>query len=364
MKTMSKRSITVSTSRQRKLMLGFSLVELMVAMGMFLVVGGAAISLMKRHTSLFGSQQNQVGLNLAMRNAVTQMQNDVENAGTGYYQGVNLPSWPVGVTIVNSPAGTSCYDPATHTYGATCFDKLNIIAVDQSTPPSNPLNVPASSCQSETSSILPVVPEPVPPPGTTVSNNQLASDFHTGDQVLIVSNTTDGVFMVSTQITKDGASNGGKVDLQHNPTGTGTDPLGINGPDPLNNNKLLHKFCSDAVVLRISAISYFVDATDPTNPKLIRQSNGKNDVVAEQIIGFKVGAWNDTTRSYSYDGANTDPTIGYNNDWTTIRAVRISLIGRSGPLGDQTFQNTFDHGNYLVESAAVVVNPRNMSMNH
>src|SRR5437764_15402327 len=47
---------------------GFSLVELMVAMAIFLVVGGAAVELAKKHVPLFTSQQNQTGLNLAMRN--------------------------------------------------------------------------------------------------------------------------------------------------------------------------------------------------------------------------------------------------------------------------------------------------------
>jgi prepilin-type N-terminal cleavage/methylation domain-containing protein len=64
---------------------GFSLVELTVAMAVFLVVGGAAVALVKMHIPLFTSQQNQTGLNLSMRNSVAQMQIDVVNGGTGYY---------------------------------------------------------------------------------------------------------------------------------------------------------------------------------------------------------------------------------------------------------------------------------------
>ena len=47
---------------------GFSLIELMVAMGIFIVIGGAAVSLVKKHVPLVSSQQNQVGLNISMRN--------------------------------------------------------------------------------------------------------------------------------------------------------------------------------------------------------------------------------------------------------------------------------------------------------
>ena len=77
---------------------GFSLVELTVAMAVFMVIGAAAVALVKMHVPLFTSQQNQTGLNLSMRNGVAQMQIDVVNAGTGYYQGVNIPAWPIGIT--------------------------------------------------------------------------------------------------------------------------------------------------------------------------------------------------------------------------------------------------------------------------
>src|SRR5512135_675940 len=79
---------------------GFSLIELMVAMAIFLIIGGAAIALVRKHAPLFTTEEQQTGLNIAMRNAAAQLQIDVVNAGTGYYQGVNIPSWPIGVTII------------------------------------------------------------------------------------------------------------------------------------------------------------------------------------------------------------------------------------------------------------------------
>jgi prepilin-type N-terminal cleavage/methylation domain-containing protein len=348
-----------TTSIKARTKRGFSLLELMVAMGLFLVVGGAAVSLIRRHQPLFGAQQSQVGLNLSLRNAVALMQNDVENAGTGFYQGIDLPSFPIGVVIANNSAGsTSCYDSTTHTYGPTCFDSFTLVTIDSSTPPSHPMNIPATSCTSETSSNLFVQPADPSVPLAT-----LAGYFHNGDNVLIVS--ADGSTMVSTGITQDGSVPGGKVKLQHNPTGASiSDPLGINANlgNPTN-NKLLHQFCDKAWVLRIAATTYSVDATNPANPKLMRTTPAGSDIVAEQIIGFKVGAWNDLTSSYSYNSSAAPPD-GYNNDWTQIRAVRISVIARSNNVGDPSFHNNFDQGNYYVESAAVVINPRNLSMNH
>ena len=336
--------------------LGFSLIELMVAMAVFMVVGGAAVSLVKKHVPIFTSQQNQTGLNISMRNAVAQMQIDVVNGGTGYYQGVNIPAWPVGITVLNSAAGSGCYDATTQTYGPGCFDRLNVISVDQNTPPSNPGDIGAN-CVSTTATSLFITPV-----GTTTLN-QLAADFHIGDQILLVK--SDGSQMTSTILTSDGLVTGGKVKLAHNPTATnGTNTTSANDPVGLtlntDNNKLGSQFCTTDWVLKLAPISYQVDASDPTNPKLIRTQGGQSNVIAEQIIGFKVGAsiWNGADDStYNFDSST------YAYDWQRVRSVRISMIGRtaSDPAGN--FRNTFDGGAYKIESVSVVVNPRNLSMN-
>lgn len=334
---------------------GFSLVELMVAMAIFLVVGGAAVELAKKHVPLFTSQQNQTGLNLAMRNGVAQMQIDVVNAGTGYYQGVNIPSWPIGITVLNSAPGTGCFDSAANTYTSTCFDTLNVIAMDQNTPPSNPSDIGAN-CVSTTSSSLFVTPVGA----TTLA--QLAADFHTGDQLLIVK--SDGSQMTTTILTGDGQVTGGKVKLPHNPTGvdgtntTSADPLALS--NTADSNKLGTQFCNTDWVLRLAPITYSVDASDPTDPKLVRTQNGQPSVIAEQIIGFKVGAtiWNGTTdNTYSFDAAS------YNHDWSLIRSVRVSMIGRTQADMGSSFRNSFDGGPYKIQSISVVINPRNLSMN-
>jgi len=334
---------------------GFSLVELMVAMAIFLVVGGAAVELAKKHVPLFTAQQSQTGLNLAMRNGVAQMQIDVVNAGTGYYQGVNIPSWPIGITVLNSAPGTGCFDSAANTYTSTCFDTLNVIAMDQNTPPSNPSDI-GSNCVSTTSSSLFVTPVGA----TTLS--QLAADFHTGDQILLVK--SDGSQMTTTILTSDGLISGGKVKLEHNPTGidgtntTTADPLALT--NSADSNKLGTQFCNTDWVLRLAPITYSVDASDPTDPKLVRTQNGQPSVIAEQIIGFKVGAsiWNGTTdNTYSFDAAS------YNHDWSLIRSVRVSMIGRTPSDMGSSFRNSFDGGPYKIQSISVVINPRNLSMN-
>jgi prepilin-type N-terminal cleavage/methylation domain-containing protein len=114
---------------------GFSLLELMVAMSIFLLVSASAFMLFSHQQTNANQQQGLVGLNIGIRNAISQLQLDMANAGTGYYVGVNIPSWPVGVTIVNNvpPGGTSCYNAATNTYTTNCFDQLNILTAANST---------------------------------------------------------------------------------------------------------------------------------------------------------------------------------------------------------------------------------------
>ena len=90
-------------------------------------------------------------------------------------------------------------------------------------------------------------------------------------------------------------------------------------------------------------------------------------------IGFRVGAtiWNSSSATvstqYSYDASSYTNTAAGDQAWnfTLVRSVRISLIGRSTPNTNPTylFRNVFDHGPYQVGSTAIVVNPRNMSMN-
>ncbi|HEY1528610.1 MAG TPA: prepilin-type N-terminal cleavage/methylation domain-containing protein [Candidatus Angelobacter sp.] len=348
------RNARAAVTARHKLRTGFSLVELMVAMAVFMVIGGAAVALVKMHVPLFTAQQNQTGLNLSMRNGVAQMQIDVVNAGTGYYQGVNIPSWPIGITVINSAPGTGCYNAATSSYGPGCFDRLNVIAIDQNTPPSNPQDIGANciGLGASASSLF------VMPTGTTTLA-QLAADFHTGDEILVVK--SDGSQMTTAVLTSDGQVTGGKVKLAHIPV---TPDDGTNPNDPLGiattpSNKLGSQFCNTDWVLKIAPITYWVDASDPTNPKLTRTQGGQATVLAEQIIGFKVGAalWNGTTdNTYNFDNTSY-------SDWSLIRSVRISMIGRTAADVSSNFRNTFDGGAYKIESVSVVINPRNLSMN-
>ena len=74
----------LSTLRRAKRSSGFSLLELMIAMAVFVIIGGAAMTLFRQNTNLFTDQQGTTALNINLRNALTQIQNDVVNAANGY----------------------------------------------------------------------------------------------------------------------------------------------------------------------------------------------------------------------------------------------------------------------------------------
>lgn len=347
---------------------GFSLLELLVATAVFTIVSAAAFSLFNQQQTSALKGNAQVGLNVALRNATAQLQMDLVNGGTGYFQGANIPAWPVGVTIVNNVVSTgSCYNSTTLTYGSNCFDSLNVIAVDASTPPIH-VDGSGSNCSSTTSSIA------FGDPASGQTASQTAAYFHSGDEILFLSSS--GSLLDAVVLTQNGSAAGNKVQLQHNPTGASgtnaTDPLGITTHA---NNKLGTQFCSTDWILRLAPIMYSVDASPPSDPKLIRTVGlgGTPVTVMEQVIGFKVGAtiWNsglDTVSTqYYYDASQYGNVIAGDQayNFTLVRSIRISLIGRTAPSSNPsyTFRNSFDNGPYQVQGSALVVNPRNMSMN-
>jgi len=342
---------------------GFSLIELLVALAVFAIIGSAATTMFKRHVPVFVNQQSQVALNFSLRNAITQLETDVSNAGEGFYQAADTPGWPLGITAVNQPYATGCWNTTTFVYSASCFDTLNIISTDLTTTASHPSNSTGGAVVTTSTDVY------LTPVGTTTLA-QLAGYFKTGDQILLVTN--DGTQMTTAKLTANGAVSGAYVHLQHGATNANGSNTGTtNDPYSISTNAdasgLTATFDNNDWVLKLAPVTYKVDTTtDPNSPKLIRTQVATStqaattDIIAEQIIGFKVGVslYNPTTLSddpYTY-------SVSSLTDFTKVRAVRISLISRTPPNPAFTSPNSFDGGAYKIEAASVVVNPRSLSM--
>lgn len=356
---------------------GFSLIELMVTLAVFLVISGAAFNLVNKHVPVFTAQQNQVGLNLTLRNAAAQLQIDTANAGSGFYPTADVTSWPIPVTIApGSDDATDCYNSSTHTYSQQCFDSINVLRADTSTPPAqigkeNPSHDDCepndnSIAQSSTLFVQPVAPMTV----TTLANS-----YHVGDQFLIISSKSN---KIGTIILTGVGTTGTGVKLSHtkNVQTAENDHYLISTK---STNKLETNFCKGDWVVKLNPAVYVVDTSDSSNPKLVRlQPNDANClptstapynyscVVAEQVIGFKVGAQIFDPDSSS-DPNDCNPfcykPASYSTDWSQIRGVRITIIGRTTPKpGPGAYYNTFDKGPYKIDAISIVVSPRSLSM--
>jgi hypothetical protein len=382
----------------------------MVALAIFLVVGGAAFSLFNQQQVATTRLQGQVGLSLGLRNVSSQLQLDLANAGNGYFQGINIPTWPVGVTIVNNwvPVGSSCYSTTTG-YGSNCFDQLNIISADPVLYPAvhatdaagdaSPTSCPSTYAGSPGSATTVYA---LPASGLTAA--QTAAKFVAGDQLLFL--TSNGKIMTTAILAANGTATSKAVALSIYQTqidGSNTlsnDPLDITAcdrasvtvsgsttspacpppppvttpPTPATVN-FGTNYCSSDWIIKLSPIQYYVAAnSDPNNPwQLIRNQNGVTSVVMDQIIGFKLGAaiWDsDLTSGYNtpyYNYQASTYSIGATPaawNFSLIRAVRVSIIARTAPnySANYTFRNTFDGGPYQVQGTVIVVNPRNLSM--
>lgn len=369
--------------------LGFSLIELLVAMGIFAVIGTAAISLVRQHQPLFSKQQNQAAVNAGMRTALGQMQIDLANAGSDFTGNPVVPLPAFGVTIEAPPVGATCFDPTAKTYGPGCFDTIHIVTLDLNTPPSQTADKSGTTAVSKSSSTIFATPVP----GSGITAAQLAGDFSAGQQILLIqvdqSNNITGVAATDLSCSGNPASVNSGVDikLQHNPSGSSCATSTDLGLSLIGNSKLGQTFTNGSFIVGLGpTITYGVDATNPADPQLYRQvGTGPKVVIADQIIGFKVGSALSGPPTL-LNTATTPPTIvdscdaaqyyflspgnlpcpQHNPaillDFTQIRSLKISLISRT-VTNVNDFPNTFDGGRYRVEANSVVVYPRNLAIN-
>jgi hypothetical protein len=323
------------------------------------------------------------------------MEEDVVNAGTGWYNAANnVASWPIGVKIVNNTAGgATCHPAGTATYNAACFDTLNLIVPDPATPPgliyvapgtpgcATPALTSTTGSGTTTMVISPVAP---------ATQAQILTGMIANSQVIFIHVTTSGTLMTTAVLSQAASASGANVLLTFGQTqsnGTNVvanDPLNLTTPANVDTTliptTLTDSFCSGTDwVVKIAPVQYSVDTSTPTNPTLTRTENGVSAPIASQIIGFKLGASTvvlnglniaGSSGAYCYNAASSTLPC-YDNQFDEIRSIRISLIGRTPPglysnsnvYAPVMFTNSFDGQPYKIQALSIIVNPRNLSMN-
>lgn len=413
---------------------GFTLIELMVAMVVFLVVAGTAFSVFDKHMQMVTRQENLSGVNLALRNAAGQLQMDLTKSGQNLLAGIgnSQVSFSAGVIINNNVplaqggnAANCAPSGAMYSYPlpSACFDSITIFgprsvgcaATPNGYAPVLQIADPGNSQESLSSSSIMWGSDP----NNAANNAADANCFKNGDELLVIQLPSGGATLncaagvassfclASVTLTKNAQVSGGKIQLQHNPTGGSGGPGGCPGTactDPQNvinnpnsntgtnfNNELAAGFSNGAYIVDIgstaSEVTYGVQINpqQANDPQLVRCDSNGCAVLADQVIGFKVGAalWNNDQggqpdiANYFYDsskycteinGADCNtvpPPVNDQYDFSLIRAIRVSLIGRTPPKADATldkFTNGFDGGPYLIQQASEVVDLRNLSI--
>lgn len=181
---------------------GFTLVELMIAMAIFVIVAGAAFSLFNKQTQLVTHQQNLSAVNIGLRNAMAQMEIDLSGAGQNLLKNVpNAPSISLGVIIQNDSPGTAgvpacAVNTATWTYPvpSACFDSIEITGGPKTcsgcaaTSPFYPgvpvMQIIDTAADTTTAGTAIYVADANPT--DTVSVATIASNFRSGDELLIL----------------------------------------------------------------------------------------------------------------------------------------------------------------------------------
>lgn len=343
-------------SRSRK---GFSLIELMVAMALFIIIAGAAFSVFNQHATLAVRQQSLSGVNIGLRNGMAQLQMDLAGAGQNLLSTVtNAPSFDLGLIVQNNVPGTAATCSAnTSTWAyptnSACFDGLTIFnikpcttgAVSATTAPVLDIN-DALSPENLSTAATSYADDPMNT-GVAGSLTRDATCFSAGDELLYVTiapggqtaiSCADGTSMFYCLTTTTLTANASEVTASGIPSvklpinlvsGTGgpngcpgsscSDSLGILGTHNFK-HALQDSFPSNSTYTTYivdlgtgsNDISYAVMA-NPSNaadPQLMRcngasctATNGQ--IVTDQVIGFKVGAalW-DNARSDATDIAN------------------------------------------------------------
>ena len=344
---------------------GFSLIEMMVSMGILLVVMGATIGALNQAFRATETAQSVTGMNNNLRTGMDLMVRDLIQVGQGLPTGrtIQVPNGAGALQIARPrPAGSACgtwpagtLTLAAVTVGPDCGPQVNGVATDMITTlavdaalegvPIQAFDVGGHSATVSTAAQF--------AGGRDISTGG-PDDVRVGDLLMFTKGTSSALVYVTAV---DGA--------QSFTFGTG-DPMNLNQFDAALNGTvddlatLAPTTANSARVSRIRMMTYYIDtALDAAQPRLVRHVNWGDPTVAlvqrGRTVAFSVenlrlsydlvdGANNiSDVRMVAADLAGTGACAPSPCSQTQIRKVNVFLTGRSErrfSVTDDFFRNS------------------------
>ncbi len=345
---------------------GFTLLEMLVAMGIGLVVLGSAVSLFSKALTASFMVTQRAEMQQNGRASLDMMAKDISLAGAGIPSGgVQLPD---GVGATASKFGcdtTTCYvtnnlfplnnnlfgaipNPGvglpirTTTGGLGPNTDVITIAYTDSTFPLNQYAVTLNAAGTVATFQLPnPLPNPLPVPWPPTAVNDPAQGLKAGDLVLLTNNVGSAVGEV-TNVAPAGAT--------VNVTFGDLDTLNINQSAATTGNIKAIVPGSGTVASRLLLISYYIDippgpdgiryTADDGPPRLMRQVNAQTpSPVAENVSGLQLSydIFNDVSGVATANLKDAGMSVG--DSPNQIRKVNLAVSTRSPLQGGIGFQS-------------------------
>ncbi len=332
---------------------GFTLMELIIALGLGVVVLTAALVMTSQAIDLNDIVTQRSDMQQNARVAVNMMSREFTVAGTGYSTGgIQLPAGSLSVDSLFACDTSNCYI-LNNIFTAERLYAVNPADGEGPTVKGASTDVVTLVYKDATSSLdaLPLVD--IDPTGSpiffdtamTPAYNDPSVGVRVGD-LLVLSNVNGTAAGVVTEVRSDG-----EVLLSEN------DPLKFNQPNAAFGNvpAILSPPAPDAfpqtVAYRVNMVSYYIDNSDPDSPTLMRHSGGHKPVpLAENIenlqITYDIYDENTSVVTTNLPDAGGSPNL--------IRKINLTLTARSPHVA-------MLDGQYQRLSLNTSVGPRNLT---
>ena len=305
---------------------GFSLVELLVALGVTTVIMGATMVGLTDAVRVNESATQITGMNSMLRASMDRLVLDLMQTGTG------LPP----DHLIGKPSGDQAQEiylpgpPGTELTAEFIDDASNgflaaVIPGPGYGPEINGVETDMITVMMADDSLFDIKVKNITP--TSVDADDASIDFedppyNVAPGQLIVVWTDCGSTLV--QVTN--VLNNGKIMFSAN------DSMNLNQPQAKEGSLSAIKDCDEATILRMRMISYYIDATtNPNRPRLVRRINNGDPDVLDNDLGTAV-ALDIENLQFSYDivvGTTVQSNVEAPADPSQIRKVNVTLSARS-----------------------------------